>query len=142
MRNVSNDSCSWGRKSTIWISNTLHKVKGQLNILFLLLFTPLWLFSCYHYPYLPIIWRVHFHSAKQICCRPLFVFFRALIGSSFWPRKGLGTRECNNFIFGCKFDPKKQLLDADDVIGGKCVINGEYWKLAGAFWPIRNENTY
>jgi hypothetical protein len=57
----------------------------------------------------------------------LFVcFFRALIGSSFWPRKGLGTRESNNFFFGCKFDPKKQLLDADDVIGGKYVINGEY----------------
>jgi hypothetical protein len=43
---------------------------------------------------------------------------------------------------GCKFDPKKQLLDADDVIGGKYVINAEYWKLAGAFWPIRNKNTY
>jgi hypothetical protein len=24
------------------------------------------------------------------------------------------------------FDPKKQLLDADAVIGGKYVINGEY----------------
>jgi hypothetical protein len=57
----------------------------------------------------------------------LFVFFfRALIGSSFWPRKGLGTRESKNIFFGCKFDPKKQLLDADDVIGGKYVINGEY----------------
>ena len=66
-------------------------------------------------------------SAKQICCRPLFVcFFRAFIGSSFWPRKGLGTRESNNFFFGCKFDPKKQLLHADDVIGGKYVINAEY----------------
>jgi hypothetical protein len=54
------------------------------------------------------------------------VFFRALIGSSFWPRKGLGTRESNNDFFGCKFDPKKQLLDADDVTGGKYVINGEY----------------
>ena len=107
--------------------DTLHKVKGQLNILFLLLFTPLWLFSCFHHPYLAIIWRVHFHSAKQICCRPLFVlFFRALIGSSFWPRKGLGTRVSNNFFFGCKFDPKKQILDADDVIGGKYVINAEY----------------
>ena len=49
-----------------------------------------------------------------------------LIGSSFWPRKGLGTRESNNFFGGCKFDPKKQLLDADDVIGGKYVINAEY----------------
>jgi hypothetical protein len=57
----------------------------------------------------------------------LFVgFFRALIGSSFWPRKGLGTRESNNFFFGCKSDPKKQLLDADDVIGGNYVINAEY----------------
>ena len=36
---------------------------------------------------------------KQICCRPLFVcFFRVLIGLSFWPRKGLGTRESNNFF--------------------------------------------
>jgi hypothetical protein len=40
----------------------------------------------------------------------------------------LGTRESNIFFFGCKFDPKKQLLDANDVIGGKYVINGEYWK--------------
>jgi hypothetical protein len=54
------------------------------------------------------------------------LFFRALIGSSFWPRKGMGTRESNHFFFGCKFDPKKQLLDANDVIGGKYVINGEY----------------
>jgi hypothetical protein len=37
----------------------------------------------------------------------LFVcFFRALIGSSFWPRKGLGTRSPIIF-FGCKFDPTK-----------------------------------
>jgi hypothetical protein len=28
---------------------------------------------------------------------------------------------------------KKQLLDADEVIGGKYVINAEYRKLAGAF---------
>jgi hypothetical protein len=45
----------------------------------------------------------------------------------------LGTRDSNNFFFGCKFDPKKQLLDADDVIGGKYVINAEYGKFAGAF---------
>jgi hypothetical protein len=30
------DACSGGRKSAIWIPNTLHKVKGQLNILILL----------------------------------------------------------------------------------------------------------
>jgi hypothetical protein len=30
------DACSGGRKSAIWIPNTLHKVEGQLNILILL----------------------------------------------------------------------------------------------------------
>jgi hypothetical protein len=44
----------------------------------------------------------------------------------FRSRKGLDTRESNNIFLGCKFDPKKQLLDADDVIGGKYVINAEY----------------
>jgi hypothetical protein len=34
--NSPQDACSGGMKSAIWIPNTLHKVKGQLNILILL----------------------------------------------------------------------------------------------------------
>ena len=45
-------------------------------------------------------------------------YFRALLGSSCWPRQGLGTTESNNWVFlGSKFDLKILLLDAEHVNG-------------------------
>jgi hypothetical protein len=42
-------------------------------------------------------------------------YFRALLSLSCWPCRGLGTTASNNIVFGCKFDPKKLLLDAEHV---------------------------
>jgi hypothetical protein len=42
-------------------------------------------------------------------------YFRALLSLSCWPCRGLGTTASNNIFFGCKFDPKKLLLDAEHV---------------------------
>ena len=35
-------------------------------------------------------------------------YFRALLGSSCWPRLGLGTTESNNCFLGSKFDEAKK----------------------------------
>jgi hypothetical protein len=69
-------------------------------------------------------------------------YFRALLSLSCWPCRGLGTTASNNIFWGCKFDPKKLLLDAEHVSSWDYVISTEHWELSGAIWPIRNENTY
>ena len=49
-------------------------------------------------------------------CLFYLFYFCALLGSSCWPRQGLGTTESNNCFFGCKFDPKNLLLYAEHVM--------------------------
>ena len=61
---------------------------------------------------------------------------------SCWPCRGLGTTASNNICFGCKFDPKKLLLEAEHVSSWDYVTSTEYWELSGALRQIRNENTY
>jgi hypothetical protein len=68
-------------------------------------------------------------------------YFRALLSLSCWPCRGLGTTASNNIFFGCKFHPKKLLLDAEHVSSWNYVTSTEHWELSGALWPIRNENT-
>jgi hypothetical protein len=48
-------------------------------------------------------------------------YFRALLSLSCWPYRGLGTTASNNIFFGCKFDPKKLLLDAEHVSSSNYV---------------------
>jgi hypothetical protein len=61
-------------------------------------------------------------------------YFRALLSLSCWPCRGLGTTASNNIFFGCKFDPKKLLLDAEHVSTSAAEIT---YKLAYKYRTLR-----
>jgi hypothetical protein len=69
-------------------------------------------------------------------CEPFRLFyFRALLNLSCWPRWSLGTTASNNF-FGCNFDPKKLLSDAEHVSSWNYVIST--FLLLEPFYCIEN----